>query len=94
MLNSTQLKTDQQSHFIRWNGDIADEMLLIALKGAESLSSSYQYELRSLTHKKESELLRWHGQEVSCQIGDGSNELPQRLLHGIVDSNLLFSTYA
>lgn len=84
MLNSTQLKADQQNHFIRWNGDIADEMLLIALQGEESLSSSYKYELHSVTHKKESELLRWHGQEVSCQIGDGSNELPQRLLHGIV----------
>ncbi|NIF48400.1 type VI secretion system tip protein VgrG [Enterobacter sp. Ap-1006] len=84
MLNSNQLKTDQENHFIRWNGDIANDLLLVSLAGKESLFVPYEYELHSVTHKKEAELLRWHGQEVSCQIGGGGNELPQRVLHGVV----------
>lgn len=74
----------QQQHFIGWNGDIAEALLLVSLQGYESLSSPYQYELRSLTQMKEAQLSRWHGEPVSCRIGDGSQNLPQRFLHGVV----------
>ncbi|ANI82676.1 type VI secretion system Vgr family protein [Kosakonia oryzae] len=75
---------EQQHHFIGWNGDLADSLLLVSLRGQESLSSPYQYELRSLTKLKEADLARWHGEAVSCRIGDGSQSLPQRHLHGVV----------
>ncbi len=74
----------QKDRFLRWNGDIAEELLLISLQGNESLFSSYKYEMRSLTRKTESEIIQWHGKPVSCRIGDGSKNNPHRYLHGIV----------
>ncbi|WP_312414936.1 type VI secretion system tip protein TssI/VgrG [Pseudescherichia sp.] len=79
-----QLKKHQQQHLLCWNDDIANDLLLVALKGNEALSSPYRYELRSLTRMTESQLIRWHGEEVSCRIGDGSQQQPQRYLHGVV----------
>ncbi|PIJ48245.1 type IV secretion protein Rhs [Erwinia sp. OLTSP20] len=74
----------QENHFLRWNGDIAAALLLVAIKGQEALSSPFIYELRSLTKKSERELAHWHGKAVSCRIGDGSHNLAQRVLHGVV----------
>ncbi|EPL4526985.1 type VI secretion system Vgr family protein [Enterobacter asburiae] len=77
-------KVSQQQHFLRWEGDIADALLLLALEGSESLSSPFQYQLRSLTRQSESDVARWHGTSVSCRIGDDSHALPHRFLHGVV----------
>lgn len=77
-------KASQQNHFLRWNGEIADALLLVALEGDEALSSPYCYTLRSLTRLNEAQLKRWHGKQVSCRIGDGSKQLPQRFVHGVV----------
>ncbi|CNK96799.1 putative Rhs accessory genetic element [Yersinia enterocolitica] len=74
----------QENHFLRWNGDIADPLLLVSLEGYEALSAPFCYQLRSLTKKSESDLTQWHGKTVSCRIGDGSYALPQRHLHGVV----------
>lgn len=74
----------QENHFLRWNGDIADALLLVSLEGYEALSAPFCYELRSLTKKSEKDLTQWHGKTVSCRIGDGSHNLPQRHLHGVV----------
>lgn len=74
----------QQQRFLGWEGAISRELLLVALEGSESLSSPFQYILRSLTRKKECDLARWHGASVSCHIGDGSFSQPRRFLHGRV----------
>ncbi len=74
----------QQHHFIGWDGDIADSLLLVSLSGQESFSAPYRYELRSLTQMTPAQLARWHGEPVSCRIGDGNQSLPQRYLHGVV----------
>lgn len=84
MLLPDSLTSYQENHFLRWNGDIADALLLVAIEGRESLSSPFVYELRSLTKKSESDLSHWHCKGVSCKIGDGSHSLPQRMLHGVV----------
>ncbi|MCG5129782.1 type VI secretion system tip protein VgrG [Enterobacter mori] len=81
---SDSLTPYQENHFLRWNGDIANTLLLVALEGYEGLSAPFCYELHSLTKKGESDLAQWHGKTVSCQIGDGSHNLPQRHLHGVV----------
>ncbi|WP_237932232.1 type VI secretion system Vgr family protein [Buttiauxella sp. S19-1] len=78
------LTTYQENHFLRWNGEIAETMLLVSLEGKEALSTPFVYELSSLTKKSEDALKQWHGKSVSCRIGDGSDDLPQRVLHGIV----------
>lgn len=79
-----ELKKNQQQHMLCWNGDIANDLLLVALKGNEYISSPFCYGLRSLTQVAESELIRWHGKSVSCRIGDGSYQQPQRYLHGVI----------
>ncbi|MFX2610781.1 type VI secretion system Vgr family protein [Enterobacter mori] len=75
-----------QEHFLSWNGSIAEELELISLKGEESLSSPYLYEVRSrIRHRlNEEQLSRWHGEPVSCRIGNGRNGTPVRFLHGVV----------
>ncbi|MRT15091.1 type VI secretion system tip protein VgrG [Enterobacteriaceae bacterium RIT711] len=77
-------ETNQKKHFICWNNEIANDLLLVALQGSEALSLPFQYELRSLTKMTEAQISRWHGKLVSCRIGDGTKELPQRFLHGVV----------
>lgn len=74
----------QEQHFLRWEGDIANSLLLVALGGREALSAPFQYQIRSLTHKSESEVAHWHGSSVACRIGDGNSNLPLRYLHGVV----------
>lgn len=77
-------KESQQNHFLRWNGDVASELLLVSLQGNEALCTPYWYELRSLTRLNESRLSHWHGRQVSCRIGDGQQDLPHRYLHGVI----------
>lgn len=79
-----ELKKHQQQHLLCWNGDIANDLLLVALQGREAISSAYRYEIRSLTRMTETQLVRWHGENVSCRMGDGSQQQPQRYLHGVV----------
>jgi type VI secretion system secreted protein VgrG len=78
-----QLKS-QQAHLISWQGAIADDLLLVALQGKEYLSSPYRYELHSVTTADETKINRWHGENISCCIGDGHENTPQRFVHGVV----------
>ncbi|MEW7314511.1 type VI secretion system tip protein TssI/VgrG [Buttiauxella gaviniae] len=84
MLLTAQLKETQKNHFLHWNGPIASDLLLLSVKGNEAISSPFCYELRSLTALNEKGIAALHGQSVSCQIGDGLHNLPQRYLHGTV----------
>lgn len=70
------------NHWLRWNGDISNDLLLVELQGSESLSSSFHYNIRSKTHLKQSELSLWHGKLVSCRIGD--DQSPLRYIHGLI----------
>jgi type VI secretion system secreted protein VgrG len=84
MASNNSYSEHQKTHFLRWSGAVADKLLLKSLKGKEFISAPFKYELCSLTSASESEIVDWHGKEVSCQIGDGSDSLPQRSLHGVV----------
>lgn len=84
MLLTAKLKEMQKNHFLHWNGTIASDLLLLSLQGTESVSAPFCYELRSMTEMNEKGLAALQGKAVSCQIGDGNRNLPQRYLHGIV----------
>lgn len=84
MLLTAQLKEMQKNHFLHWNGSVASDLLLLSLKGSETISTPFCYELRSMTELNEKGIAALHGKAVSCQIGDGLHQLPQRYLHGIV----------
>lgn len=84
MFLSAQLKEMQKKHFLHWNGAIASDLLLLSIKGSEAVSTPFYYEVRSLTALNETGLAALHGKAVSCQIGDGLRNLPQRYLHGVV----------
>ncbi|HHR6132078.1 TPA: type VI secretion system Vgr family protein [Providencia alcalifaciens] len=78
------LNINQRQHFLRWEGDIAKELLLVSIEGKESLSSPYKYQLTSLTTKQESALQRWLGTPVACHIGGDTSDSPSRFLHGVI----------
>lgn len=84
MLLPAQLKEMQKNHFLHWNGSVASDLLLLSVKGSETVSTPFCYELRSQTQLNEKGLAALHGKTVSCQIGDGLHNLPQRYLHGVV----------
>lgn len=84
MLLTAQLKEMQKNHFLHWNGSVASDLLLLSVAGTESVSIPYSYEIRSLTQLNQQGIAALHGQAVSCQIGDGLHNLPQRFLHGLV----------
>jgi type VI secretion system secreted protein VgrG len=74
----------QKNHFLHWNGAVASDLLLLSVSGQETVSTPFCYELRSMTTLDEKGIVALHGKAVSCQIGDGLHNLPQRYLHGIV----------
>ncbi|TPG64284.1 type VI secretion system Vgr family protein [Ewingella americana] len=84
MLLTAQLKEMQKNHFLHWNGSVAADLLLLSLTGKESVSTPFCFELRSLTELDEKGIAALHGKQVSCQIGDSLNNLPQRYIHGVV----------
>ena len=84
MLLTTQLRDMQKNHFLHWNGSVASDLLLLSVRGRETISTPFCYEVRSLTALDDKGIAALHGKAISCQIGDGSNNLPQRYLHGIV----------
>ncbi|WP_353613431.1 type VI secretion system tip protein TssI/VgrG [Mangrovibacter phragmitis] len=79
-----QPKRSQQQHLLSWNGAIADALLLVSLQGEEALSSPYCYLLRSMTRQTEEQIAQWHGQAVSCRIGEENMPGPVRYVHGVV----------
>jgi len=84
MLLTAQLKEMQKNHFLHWNGTVASDLLLLSVSGREKVSTPFCYELRSMTALDEKGIAALHGKAVSCQIGGGLRNLPQRYLHGIV----------
>jgi len=84
MFLTAQLKEMQKNHFLHWNGSVASDLLLLSLSGYEKVSAPFCYELRSMTELAEKDIAALHGNAVSCQIGEGLHNLPQRYLHGIV----------
>ncbi|EMV8789772.1 type VI secretion system tip protein VgrG [Escherichia coli] len=84
MLLTPQLEAIQKKHFLHWNGAVASDLLLLSISGQETISSPFCYKLRSLTMLSEEQIAEWHGKTLSCQIGDGLHNIPQRFLHGVV----------
>ncbi|EAM2857707.1 type VI secretion system tip protein VgrG [Salmonella enterica] len=71
-------------HFIRWNGPIASSFIIVSIKGYESLSTPYCYEVHSQTQLTRQQVSQWHGEPVSFCIGEDDKELPVKHLHGVV----------
>lgn len=78
------LNPDGQQHFLSWYGDIARSLMIASLSGKEALSTPYSYQVLSLTNQDETQVAKWHGQAVALRIGDGSQNQPSRIVHGIV----------
>ncbi|RDA61906.1 type VI secretion system tip protein VgrG [Hafnia paralvei] len=71
----------QLNHFIRWNGDIANDLFILDIHGNESLSASYKYHIRSQTKLSKSQVLLWNGKTLSFVIGD--DKIWSRHIHGV-----------
>lgn len=77
-------KDSQQQLAISWKGNIAGSLLLTTLEGCESLSAPFTYRLSSTTLCSETDVARFQGTSVSCQIGESDSDCPPRYLHGVV----------
>lgn len=75
------MSVGQDKRFIRWIGDMADDMLLLELTGEESISQPYRYRAHFSSSLTSSELNRYLGQDVACQIG---NTERGRYVHGVL----------
>lgn len=84
MLFKTQIKDKKKSQFLRWNSSIASDLSLLSISGSETVSKTFCYELRSSTTLDKKKIESFHGKTVSCSIGDGLHNRPQRHLHGVV----------
>ncbi|MBU5388691.1 type VI secretion system Vgr family protein [Citrobacter cronae] len=71
-------------HFLHWNGPITSSLIIISIKGYESLSSPYCYEVHSQTQLTRQQVSQWHGESVSFSIGEDDKELPIKHIHGVV----------
>ncbi|HAG6446894.1 TPA: type VI secretion system tip protein VgrG, partial [Escherichia coli] len=73
----------QDKHFIRLHG--CNVFLFpLEIKGRESLSDIYNYEIKCLSKADHNSLDKLHGMRLSCEIGEQGNPLPSRFIHGLV----------
>ncbi|EDQ2876743.1 type VI secretion system tip protein VgrG [Salmonella enterica subsp. enterica] len=79
-----ELLRNQQGHFLSWKGNIASDLLLVALQGNESMSTPFKYKCRSLTNLQETQLIAWHGESVTCRIGTDEQKVPYKYIHGVI----------
>lgn len=73
----------QSEHFIRLHGcDIS--LFPLEIKGKESISDVYSYEIKCFSRTDHNSLDKLHGTRLSCEIGEQYNSLPARFIHGVV----------
>ncbi|CRY56516.1 Rhs element Vgr protein [Yersinia intermedia] len=75
------MSVGQDKRFIRWVGNMADDMLLLELTGEESISQPYRYHAHFSSSLTSAQLNHYLGQDVSCQIGDSDRG---RYVHGVL----------
>lgn len=73
----------QNKRFIRCVGDAANDLLLLKLQGEEALCTPYRYQVFFRSSLSSSQLDKYLGKELGCQIGDSSLN---RSVHGILTS--------
>lgn len=74
---------DQSHHFIRLHG-CNIPLFPLEIKGGESLSHTYNYEIKCFSHSDHNSLVKLHGTSLSCEIGEKYKSLPSRFIHGVV----------
>ncbi|HCS4659184.1 TPA: phage late control D family protein, partial [Escherichia coli] len=73
----------QEKHFIRLHGcDLP--LYPLEIKGSESLSNIYTYEIKCFSKSDNKSLTKLHGTSLSCEIGEKYKSLPSRFIHGVV----------
>ncbi|EFI6793444.1 type VI secretion system tip protein VgrG [Escherichia coli] len=73
----------QNKHFIRLYGCNVS-LYPLEIKGNESLSDIYSYEIKCLSKADYKSLELLHGIHMCCEIGEQCNPLPSRFIHGVV----------
>ncbi|EDA3267907.1 type VI secretion system tip protein VgrG [Salmonella enterica subsp. enterica serovar Bovismorbificans] len=73
----------QDQHFIRLHGCNLS-LFPLEIKGRESLSNIYTYEIKCFSKTDHNSLAKLHGTSLSCEIGEKYNSLPSRFIHGVV----------
>ncbi|HAH0618285.1 TPA: type VI secretion system tip protein VgrG, partial [Escherichia coli] len=72
-----------EQHFIRLHGcDLP--LYPLEIKGSESLSNIYTYEIKCFSNTDNKSLTKLHGTSLSCEIGEKYKSLPSRFIHGVV----------
>lgn len=73
----------QDKHFIRLHG-CSLSLFPLEIKGKESISDVYTYEIKCFSRTDHNSLDQLHGTRLSCEIGEQYNSLPSRFIHGVV----------
>ncbi|EFN6914883.1 type VI secretion system Vgr family protein [Escherichia ruysiae] len=73
----------QDKHFIRLHG-CSLSLFPLEIKGRESISDVYTYEIKCFSRTDHNSLDQLHGTRLSCEIGEQYNSLPSRFIHGVV----------
>lgn len=73
----------QDKHFIRLHGCCLS-LFPLEVKGRESISDVYTYEIKCVSRTDHNSLEQLHGTRLSCEIGEQYNSLPSRFIHGVV----------
>ncbi|EGB9067191.1 type VI secretion system tip protein VgrG, partial [Escherichia coli] len=73
----------QDQHFIRLHGCNLS-LFPLEIKGSESLSNIYSYEIKCFSKNDNKSLTKLHGTTLSCEIGEQYSSLPSRFIHGVV----------
>ncbi|HDD9276520.1 TPA: type VI secretion system tip protein VgrG [Escherichia coli] len=73
----------QDKHFIRLHGCCLS-LFPLEIKGGESISDVYTYEIKCFSKTDHHSLDKLHGTRLSCEIGEQYNSLPSRFIHGVI----------
>ncbi|MFV8761807.1 type VI secretion system Vgr family protein [Yersinia enterocolitica] len=75
---------DQQRHFLKLHGKLAEKLLPISITGYEGFSKPYCYNLNAFMLKNRGIPESIYGSEICCEINNTAQSFPSRFVHGII----------
>ncbi|EJF5752638.1 type VI secretion system tip protein VgrG [Shigella sonnei] len=77
---------NQDKHFLSLHGKLIDSLYPVSLRGSESLSEIFSYDLTCFTTDTGFPVEKLNGMSLTCKIGNRKQLYPSRFINGIITS--------
>ncbi|HGX9207680.1 TPA: contractile injection system protein, VgrG/Pvc8 family, partial [Escherichia coli] len=75
---------NQDKHFIKIHGQLAEILLPISIVGHEGFSEPFCYNLKAFVRKDRGVPKNIYGSKICCEIKDPAQSFPARFINGVI----------